>query len=126
MTPVDEARGRPKVSTIRQDATHRLIPARHDDQSVLQRLTETDEELQKLFELDGATNDRLLGEANLLSGISVHELLFGIPYAHIVNAAFCHPHPFGSRFNGSDRGAWYAATELATARAEVTDRKSVV
>ena len=113
----------PKVSTIRRDATHRLIPARHDDQSVLQRLAEEDDNLQRLFELDGATNDRLLGEANLLSGISVHELLFGVPYAHIVNAAFCHPHPFGSRFNGSDRGAWYAATELATARAEVTFHK---
>jgi len=90
---------------------------------VLQRLAEEDDNLQRLFELDGATNDRLLGEANLLSGISVHELLFGVPYAHIVNAAFCHPHPFGSRFNGSDRGAWYAATELATARAEVTFHK---
>jgi RES domain len=114
---------RPKISTIRQDATHRLIPARHDDRSVLHRLATDEEELQTLFELDGATNDRLLGEANLLSGISVHELLFGIPYAHIVNAAFCHPHPFGSRFNGSDRGGWYAATELATARAEVTFHK---
>ena len=113
----------PKTSTIRQDATHRLIPSRHDDQSVLQRLVENDEELQDLFELDGATNDRLLGEANLLPGISVHELLFGIPYAHIVNAAFCHAQPLGSRFNGPDRGAWYATTDLATARAEIAFHK---
>ena len=72
---------------------------------------------------EGATNDRLLGEANLLPGISVHEFLYGIPYAHIVNAAFCHAHPSGSRFNGSERGAWYAAFDLKTARAEVTFHK---
>jgi RES domain len=76
-----------------------------------------------LFELEGATNARLLGEANLLPGISVHELLYGIPYAHIVNAAFCHAHPLGSRFNGAERGAWYAAFDLDTARSEVMFHK---
>jgi hypothetical protein len=113
----------PRVSAIRQDDTHRLIPARHGDQSVLERLTERADDLSDLFDLEGATNDRLLGEANLLPGISVHELLYGIPYAHIVNAAFCHSHPSGSRFNGPERGAWYAAFELATARAEVAFHK---
>jgi RES domain-containing protein len=120
---VDPARGSPRTTSVRQNATHRLIPTRASDQSVLRRLAENDDQLEELFELDGATNDRLLGEANLLPGISVHELLFGIPYAHIVNAAFCHAHPNGSRFNGPDRGAWYATTDLATARAEITFHK---
>ena len=113
----------PKLSDIRRDDTHRLIPSRHGDRSVLERLTKRADDLPDLFELEGATNDRLLGEANLLPGISVHELLFGIPFAHIVNAAFCHAHPLGSRFNGPDRGAWYSAFELDTARAEVTFHK---
>jgi RES domain-containing protein len=113
----------PRVSTIRRDGTHRLIPSRHSDQSVLERLTDRADLLPDLFELEGATNDRLLGEAGLLPGISVHELLYGIPYAHIVNAAFCHAHPQGSRFNGPERGAWYAAFELDTARTEVTVHK---
>jgi hypothetical protein len=113
----------PRLSAIRQDDTHRLIPSRHSDESVLQRLADRPGQLEDLFELDGATNDRLLGEANLLPGISVHELLYGIPYAHIVNAAFCHAHPLGSRFNGPDRGAWYAAFDLKTARAEVSFHK---
>src|SRR3954468_22039384 len=113
----------PKLSAIRRDATHRLIPSRHGDRSVLERLTTRADDLPDLFELEGATNDRLLGEANLLPGISVHELLYGIPFAHIVNAAFCHAHPLGSRFNGPDRGAWYSAFELETARAEVTFHK---
>jgi RES domain-containing protein len=114
----------PKVSTLRQDNTHRLIPSRYSDESVLNRLAENEKQLEDLFELDGATNDRLLGEANLLPGISVHELLFGVAYAHIVNAAFTHAQPAGSRFNGPDRGAWYAAFELETAEAEIAHHKA--
>jgi RES domain-containing protein len=114
----------PKVSPLRQDDTHRLIPSRHSDDSVLKRLAEDEKQLEALFELDGATNDRLLGEANLLPGISVHELLFGVAFAHIVNAAFTHAHPSGSRFNGPDRGAWYAAFELETAEAEIAFHKA--
>ncbi len=56
-------------------------------------------------------------------GIGVHELVFGVPYYRMVNAAFTHPHPFGSRFNGPERGAWYAAFELRTAQAEVAFHK---
>jgi RES domain-containing protein len=113
----------PKLTPARQDNTHRLIPSRHSDESVLGRLADDDDQLQELFELDGATDDRLLGEANLLPGISVHELLFGVAYAHIVNAAFTHAHPAGSRFNGPERGAWYAAFELETAQAEIAFHK---
>ena len=76
-------------------------------------------QLHDLFQLEGATNERLLGEANLLPGITVHELVFGIPNWHIVNAAFTHARPEGSRFNGADRGAWYSAFTLETAQAEV-------
>lgn len=120
------AKSIPKVTEIRRDDTHRLIPARYGDgeQSVLERLTTDAAELRQLFELDGATNDRLLGESNLLPGISVHELLFGVQYAHIVNAAFTHAHPSGSRFNGPQRGAWYAAFDLQTSLKEVTYHKA--
>ena len=60
---------------------------------MLSRLTDDEATLQDLIELDGATNDRLLGEEGLLPGIGVHELVFGVGYAHIVNAAFTHPLP---------------------------------
>lgn len=113
----------PATTYVRQDDTHRLIPSRYTDESVLTRLADNDQQLSELFELDGATNDRLLGEANLLPGISVHELLYGVTYAHIVNAAFTHAHPSGSRFNSPERGAWYAAVELETAQAEVAFHK---
>jgi hypothetical protein len=58
-----------------------------------------------------------------LPGISIYELVFGVPYYRIVNAAFCHAHPLGSRFNPPDRGTWYAAFELDTAQAEVAYHK---
>jgi RES domain-containing protein len=74
--------------------------------------------------LDGATDERLAAEQNLIPGISIHELLFGVPYAQIVNAAFAHAYPAGSRFNAPDRGAWYAAFELEAAQAEIAFHKS--
>lgn len=111
---------RPRVTQLNQDDTHRLIPARYSDNaSVLARLTSDRQQLQDLFHLESATNQRLLGEANLLPGITVHELVFGIPNSHIVNAAFTHARPEGSRFNGPDRGAWYASFSFETAQTEV-------
>jgi RES domain-containing protein len=114
----------PKVSLLRQDDTHRLIPSAYDDDSVLTRLTEDSGELAALFELEGATNERLLGEAGLLPGITVRELVFGVSNFHIVNAAFTHARPFGSRFNGPERGAWYAGFSIVTAGIEVAFHKS--
>jgi RES domain-containing protein len=112
---------------VRQFDTCRLIPSQYSDDgaSVLVRIADDDRHLRDLFELDHATNDRLLAEHNLLPGIGVDELVFGIPYARIVNAAYGHAHPLGSRFNGPDRGAWYAALALETAQAEVAFHKSV-
>jgi RES domain-containing protein len=111
----------PPTCQLDQRDTHRLIPAQFADggQSVLARLTADDEILNGIFELDNATNDRLLAESGLAPGIDVRELVFGIPSYRIVNAAFCHPAPGGSRFNSSERGAWYAGFELETAQAEV-------
>lgn len=81
-------------------------------------------DLTSLLELEGATNERLLGEAGLLPGITVRELVFGLSYSHIVNAAFTHAKTFGSHFNGPERGAWYAGFSLETAGIEVAFHKS--
>jgi hypothetical protein len=114
----------PHVSRLLQDDTHRLIPSAYDKESVLNRLTADSDVLTGLFELEGATNERLLGEAGLLPGITVRELVFGLSYSHIVNAAFTHAKPLGSRFNGPERGAWYAGFSLETAGIEVAFHKS--
>jgi hypothetical protein len=116
----------PRLSDVSRNNTHRLIPFRYSekDESVLSRLTDNLDDLNALFELEGATNDRLLGEAGLLPGISVRELVFGLSYSHIVNAAFTHSRPLGNRFNGPERGAWYAAFSLQTSEMEVAYHKS--
>ena len=117
----------PPTTSLRQSDTHRLIPSKYSDDgaSVLIRIAEDDDNLAAIFDLDHATNDRLLAENDRLPGIDTHELIFGVPYYRIVNAAFCHAQPMGSRFNSPDRGAWYAALELETAQAEVAFHKEL-
>jgi hypothetical protein len=116
----------PPVIQLRQDDTHRLVPSKYalDEQGALSRLFDNESELQQLSELDRSTDSRVLGESGLLPGIGIHELVFGVTYAHIVNAAFTYAHPAGSRFNGAERGAWYAAFRLETAQAEVAFHRS--
>jgi hypothetical protein len=119
--------GLPPVSLVRQYDTHRLVPSRHlpRGDSVLVAIADDDEHLQAIFELDAATNDRVLAVHQLLPGIGLDELVFAVPHAAVINAAFCHAHPLGSRFNGPERGAWYAGFDIETAQAEVAFHKTV-
>jgi RES domain len=105
---------------IDQRDTHRLIPAQFADDgaSVLARLSDDQEILNDIFELDNATNDRLWAESGGLPGIDIRELVFGIPSYRVINAAFCHSAPGESRFNSADRGAWYGSFELETSQVE--------
>lgn len=117
----------PAVAHLRQLDTHRLIPSKYGDggDSVLVRIADDDAHLAGIFDLDHATNDRLRAENDLLPGIGIDELVFGVPFHSIVNAAFCHAHPLGARFNGPDRGAWYAGSALETSQAEIAWHKTV-
>src|SRR5258708_30474014 len=91
----------PPTSQIDQRNTHRLIPAQFADggASVLARLTDDQQILNGIFELDNATNDRLLAESQLSPGIDARELVFGIPSYRIINATFFLPAPTDSRFH---------------------------
>lgn len=114
----------PAATELELADTHRLIPSKYSESgTVLSRLTDDEAVLSDLMELDGATNGRLLGEEGLLPGISVHELVYGVSYAHIVNAAFTHAGPMGGRFNNNERGAWYCGVERETSIAEVVFHK---
>jgi hypothetical protein len=117
----------PPGAAIDRRDTHRLVPSRYSPrgESVLVRIADDDAHLAAIFELDAATNERLLAERGLLPGIGPDELVTAVPLASVINAAFCHAHPLGSRFAGSDRGAWYAGFELETSQAEVAFHKSV-
>ncbi len=114
----------PPVHALDRLPAARLLPARYSH-SVLTRIADSDADLQLIYALDNATNERLLAEANGRLGIETRELVFEGTYARIVNAAFTHPHPQGARFSSPMRGAWYAAWELPTAKAEVLFHRSV-
>jgi hypothetical protein len=99
--------------------THRLIPAVYAEESVLETLALPAEVISSLTELDAATNERKVAERAGNAAIGPGELLYGVPEAHIVNAAFTHPGPHGGRFNDSRRGAWYAGIEMETSVREI-------
>jgi len=117
----------PPLTALRQFDTCRLLPSRFADveDSVLAPLAEDDAHLRDLFDLDNATNARLRTQNGGASGISVDELVFGVPNFRIINAAYTYAHPQGSRFNDSRRGAWYCAFDADTALAEVIFHKTV-
>jgi hypothetical protein len=114
------------LTDLRRFDTHRLLPAKYspNNDSVLTRIAD-DEDLQFIFQLDDLTNGRLLAEEDRTLGINSRELVFHVPNYRVINAAFTHANPLGARFSTSERGAWYAAFELATAKAEVLFHKSI-
>ena len=117
---------KPARRDISLSDTHRLIPSKYSRTgTVLSELSEEgdDEFLRDLVSIDAATNTRLKADEGLLPGIGVHELLYGVSYSTVVNAAFTHASPYGGRFNTSERGAWYAGTERETSMAEVAFHK---
>jgi hypothetical protein len=115
----------PQVCSFHWESSHRLIPSLYSESgTVLSALAESTKEIDDLVLLDGATNDRVQGEQTGLPGISPFELVYGIPNAHIVCAAYLHKSESGSRFNDHTRGAWYAADCQRASIAEVVYHKS--
>ena len=125
--PGGRADALPLLSAISFKDTSRLIPSRYSagEESVLARLAPNDEVLHDSFQVESRTNDRLIADAGGLPGITPHELVANLPYASIVNAAFTHARPEGSRFDGPERGAWYAARSVKTSQAEVAYHQTV-
>lgn len=115
------------LTQLRQFDTCRLIPSRFVDQedSVLMPLSEDAAHLSAIFELDNATNQRLIAEHGRASGIGVDELVFGVPNFRIINAAFTYARPEGSRFNDEDRGTWYCSFDMETALDEIIFHKTI-
>ena len=70
----------PSLSHLRQIDTVRLIPSRFAERedSVLTAIAENLDPLRDLFELDNATNERLIGERGGLPGIGVDELVLSL------------------------------------------------
>jgi hypothetical protein len=115
----------PQLRPFRWKNSHRLIPSRYSESgTVLSAVSANAKELDDLVLLDGATNDRVQAEEHGSIGISTFELVYAIPNAHVVNAAYTHANESGSRFNDHTRGAWYAADSQKASIAEVVYHKS--
>lgn len=92
-------------------ATIRLISTAYIEEPAMAPLVDTPEELDFLAEIEALTSARQTGELPVPDGIHPLELQnerhgYGWTY---VNAAFCYTRADGGRFNGPERGAWYAA-----------------
>ena len=106
------------MTALRLRNTCRLIPSRYPAAGILDAIA-SPEDLEAVIELESWTNDRISAELGVLHRIPREEWVTGRPMSTVIMAAFCHPRPTGGRFNGPDRGAWYASRDLETAHAEV-------
>lgn len=105
--------------------TIRLISTAYIDEPAIAPLVDDDDELAFLEAFEGLTSTRQNSTMPLPIGVFPQELLserdgYGWSY---VNAAFCYTRSTGNRFNGPDRGAWYATWgqgAIQTAHAEVS------
>ncbi len=99
--------------------TVRLVTTARLRDSVLLGLVRK-EDIEALAEIEGATSNRRLAESRGAGDLTPFELVHGVPHAAFINASFAYAKPREpGRFNGVDRGAWYAALELETSFAEV-------
>lgn len=109
---------------VRQEAlprTVRLVASARLRDAVLKALADDASEEALLAELEGFTSSRQAAGRGLLPGLPPGDLIGRVPHAAFVNAAFAYARPRGlNRFNGPDRGAWYAALAVETALAEIS------
>lgn len=120
-----------RIASINDRALVRLISETHHMPPVLRGLVDTDDEAAILAELEGETCARLIAEREGSAALDRRELAFARRSRDLrlygeshINAAFTYTRPFGNRFNGGDRGAWYCAWETLTSAQEVGFHRS--
>ena len=105
--------------------TVRLISTAYIDEPAMAPLADGEEDLAILEEIEGMTSARQTIALPIPGGLHPGELLTeaaGYGWT-LVNAAFCYTRSTGNRFNGPERGAWYASygdLAVETAQAEVS------
>lgn len=108
------------VATEAFPRTVRLVTTARLRDAVLRPLVDDEDELTLLGEIEGATSTRVMAETRGISGLAANELVYDVPHARFINASFAYAKPQQpNRFNGPDRGAWYAALAVETCLREV-------
>ncbi|MEL6100871.1 MAG: RES family NAD+ phosphorylase, partial [Pseudomonadota bacterium] len=105
--------------------TIRLISKAYIDEPAMAPLADDEHDLAILEDIEGLTSARRTVTLPVPGGLDPAELLtaaagYGWTY---INAAFCYTRATGNRFNGPERGAWYASygdDAALTAQAEVS------
>lgn len=102
------------------ERTVRLVTSARLREAVLHDLVDP-EEVEELAEIEGATSHRRIVQSRGAGDVAPYEMVYGVSDAHFINAAFAYAKPQQpNRFNGTDRGAWYAGFEVQTSLAEVS------
>ena len=114
------------LTEISDRALIRLISATHHKPPVLRALVDDEDEAALLAGLEGLTSARLVAEREGSAGLDRRELVFARRARDLtvygethINAAFTYTRATGNRFNGGERGAWYASYDLLTSADEV-------
>lgn len=108
-----------------EPTTIHLISTAYIDEPAMVPLADDEDDLAILEEIEGLTSARRTVTLPVPGGLDPAELLtaaagYGWTY---INAAFCYTRATGNRFNGPERGAWYASygeDAALTAQAEVS------
>jgi hypothetical protein len=114
----------PPTSKLHLTGACRLVPSLYPSRGILDTVA-APADLPAILELETWSNDRISSELSVLHRIPPEEWVVGRPMASVIMAAFCHPRSAGGRFNGSERGAWYAANSLEAAHAEVVYHRTL-
>jgi len=107
-----------------EPATIRLVSTAYIDEPAMKPLSDNEADLDVLADIEGLTSSRRSINLPVPGGLDPGELLteasgYGWTF---VNAAFCYTRATGNRFNGPERGAWYATygpDAVETAQKEV-------
>lgn len=116
-----------RIEPFARHGLTRLIKATYHLPPVLAPLAGNPaEELGPMAAFEGLTSERQLVEQHGSPAIDPRELAFSRRATQLqaygqthVNAAFAYTTVTGQRFNGPERGAWYAAFHVLTAQQEV-------
>ncbi|NKX40424.1 RES family NAD+ phosphorylase [Rhodobacteraceae bacterium R_SAG2] len=104
----------------------RLLPATYHQPPALRGLTDNDEEVDVLAEIEGLTSARMTAERGRSLHLDPRELawrrrsndlrIYGDTH---VNASFTYTRTGGNRFNDEGRGAWYCSWDVMVSLSEV-------